>query len=185
MANVKTLEEAFEFVESVEVCTIFSEKAKGIPSLWDAVDLPDRTGGRTKWGPKVEAVWAWKKELPEMYPDDIYYGKIAGGHAALMTMQYLRETHYAKAHKSIEECSELAIQVYEIIRLNPNTTGELRKEAIELYGCTKSRFDAALKQLQVTLNIVRSNEPGLKSDTWVPFSEVYLDLGGELIRASF
>lgn len=176
MAGVKTLEEAFEFVEAVGVCTIFSEKAKGIPSLWDAVDLPDRSGGNTKWGAKVEAVWTWKNELPEMYPDDIYYGKIPGGHAALMTMRYLRDTHYHKAHKPIDDCSELAQQVYEIIRLNPNTTGELRKEAMELYGCAKSRFDTALKQLQVTLNIVRSNEPGLSSDTWMPFSDVYLDL---------
>lgn len=119
MPNVKTLEEAFEFVESVGICTIFSEKAKGVPSLWDAVDLPERSAGRTKWGAKVEAVWAWKNELPEMYPDDIYYGKIPGGHATLMTMQ------------------------------------------------------------QVTLNIARSNEPGLSSDTWIPFSEVYMDLVGD------
>ncbi len=176
MANVKTLEEAFEFVESVGICTIFSDKAKGIPSLWDAVDLPERKGGRTKWGAKIEAVWAWKNELPETYPDDIFYGKIQGGHAALMTLAYLRDTHYAAAHKPVVECSELAQHVYEIARLNPNTTGELRKEAIALHGCTKSRFDTALKQLQVTLNLVRSNEPGLANDTWVPFSEVYLEL---------
>lgn len=52
-------------------------------------------------GAKVKAVWAWKNELPEMYPDDIYYGKIPGGHTALMTMQHLRETHYAIAYKPI------------------------------------------------------------------------------------
>ena len=180
MASVKTLEEALEFVETVGICTIFSEKAKRIPSLWDAVDLPDRKGGDTKWGAKVEAVWAWKNELPEMYPDDVYYGKIPGGHAALMTIDYLRNTHYRSAQKPVNACSELAQQVYEIVRLNPNATGELRKEAMALYGCAKSQFDTALKQLQVTLNIVRSNEPGLKSDTWVPFSDVYLELLDEL-----
>lgn len=174
--KVKTLEEALEFVQEVGICTIFSGKAKGIPSLWDTVDLPEEGGGRTKWGAKVEAVWTWKNELPETYPDAIYYGKIPGGHAALMTIDYLRKTHYPMAHKPVEQCSELAQQVYEIIRLNPNTTGELRKEAMELHSCTKSRFDTALKQLQVTLNVVRSNEPGLSNDTWVPFSEVYLDL---------
>lgn len=176
MAGVKTLEDAFEFVDSVGLCTIFSGKAKGIPSLWDAVDLPEHGGGRTQWGAKIEAIWAWKNELPEMYPDAIYYGKIPGGHAALMTIDFLRDTHYPKAHRPVSDCSELAQQVYDIIRLDPNTTGELRKEAIELHGCTKSRFDTALKQLQVTLNIVRSNEPGLSQDTWVPFSEAYLDL---------
>ncbi len=177
--KVKTLEEALEFVQSVNLCTIFSGKVKGVPALWDVVDLPEDGGGRTKWGAKVEAVWTWKNELPETYPDDIFYGKIPGGHAVLMTIDYLRGTHYATAHKPVEDCSELAQQVYEIVRLNPNTTGELRKEAMALHGCSKSRFDTALKQLQITLNIVRSNEPGLKNDTWVPFSEVYLDLVDE------
>ena len=51
---------------------------------------------------------------------------------------------------------------------------------MELHGCAKGRFDTALKQLQVTLNIVRSNEPGLSNDTWVPFSDVYLDLLEEM-----
>ncbi len=174
--KVKTLEEALEFVQSVNLCTIFSGKVKGVPALWDVVDLPENEGGRTKWGAKVEAVWAWKNELPEAYPDDIFYGKIPGGHAALMTIDFLVGTHYAQAHKPLDACSELAQQVYELVRLNPSTTGELRKEAISLYGCSKSRFDTALKQLQVTLNIVRSNEPGLKNDTWISFSEVYLDL---------
>lgn len=173
--KVKTLEEALEYVQSVGICTIFSGKADGIPSLWDAVDLPEEGGGRTKWGAKVEAVWAWKNELPETYPEDIYYGKIPGGHAALMTIDHLRTVHYPSAWKPVDRCSELAQQVFEIIRINPNTTGELRKEAMALHGCTKSRFDTALKQLQITLNVVRSNEPGLKNDTWVPFNEVYLD----------
>jgi len=174
--KVKTLEEALEFVQSVQVCTLFSGKVSGMPSLWDVVDLPEDGGGRTKWGAKVEAVWSWKNELPETYPDDVFYGKLKGGHAALMTLDYLRETHYLAAHKPVEEGSELAQQVYEIVRLNPNTTGELRKETMALHNCSKSRFDTALKQLQITLNIVRSNEPGLKNDTWVPFSEVYLDM---------
>ena len=170
------MEEALEFVQEVKLCTIFSDKLEGVPSLWDAVDLPDRKGRRTKWGAKVEAVWAWKNELPETYPDDIYYGKIPGGHAALMTMTYLAETHYPKHHKAVEERSDLAQQVYDMIRINPNTTGELRREAMALYGCSKSRFDTALKQHQVSLNIVRSNAPGLKQDTWIPFREAYLDI---------
>jgi len=175
MPKIKTIEDAFDYVQDVGLCTLFSDKIPGIPSLWDQVDLPDRKGGRTKWGEKVEAIWAWKNELPGYYPDDIFYGKIRGGHAALMSMCYLRDTHYPQCHKAIEECSELAQQVFELIRLNPDTTGNLRKEAIELHGCTKSRFDTALKQLQVTLNVARSNDPDLENDTWVAFTELYLD----------
>ncbi len=125
--KVKTLEEALEFVESVDMCTIFSGKVKGVPALWEVVDLPENGGGRTRWGAKVEAVWAWKNELPETYPDDIFYGKLPGGHAVLMTIDYLVGTHYPKAYKPVEACSELAQQVYEIIRLNPNTTGSSEK----------------------------------------------------------
>ena len=113
--KVKTLEEAYELVMKKGICTIFSEKVPGVSSLWDAVDLPDRKEGNTKWGAKVEAVWAWKNELPETYPDDIFYGKVQGGNAALLSMSYLKETHYPKFRKSIEECSELAQEVFELI----------------------------------------------------------------------
>ncbi|MCH2387767.1 MAG: hypothetical protein MK240_06135, partial [Opitutales bacterium] len=106
LMKVRTLEEALEYVKSVGVCTLFSGKAKGVPALRDDVDLPKKGGGRTKWGAKAEAIWAWKNELPEVYPDEIYYGKILGGHAALMTIDYLVESYYAKAHKPVEACSE-------------------------------------------------------------------------------
>jgi hypothetical protein len=176
MKQVRTLTGALKFIQSVELCTLFSDKVEGIPSLWDAVDLPEEGGGQTKWGAKVEAIWAWKNELPEKYPAAVFYGKLPGGHAALMTLSYLRDTHYPSTWKPVSECSELAQQVYEIIRRNPATTGEIRKEAIALHGCTKSRFDTALKQLQITLNIARLNEPGLTNDTWLPFHEIYPDL---------
>ena len=43
-------------------------------------------------------------------------------------------------------------------------------------ACTKSKFDTALKKLQVSLNIVRSNDPKLKNDFWLPMREVHLDI---------
>ena len=36
--------------------------------------------------------------------------------------------------------------------------------------------DAALKRLQVSLNIVRSNDPKLKNDFWIPMRELHLDI---------
>lgn len=178
MTGLKTIEDAFDFVQEVGICTIFSGKARDVQSLWDAVDLPDNDG-RTKWGQRVEAVWAWKTELPTFYPDDIFYGKIKGGHAALMSMDYFRDTHFPKHARPVASCKELAQQVYEIIRLSPGTTAEVRREAMDRFGCTKSRFDSALKELQISLNVVRLNEPGLKNDTWVRFAEVYGELGLE------
>jgi len=178
MAGLKTIEDAFDFVQEVGICTIFSGKAQDVQSLWDAVDLPD-SDGQTKWGQRVEAVWAWKTELPTFYPDDVFYGKIKGGHAVLMSMDYFVKEHFPKQARSVESCKELARQVYEVIRLSQGTTAEVRREAMERFGCTKSRFETALKELQISLNVVRLNEPDLKNDTWVPFDEVYGELGLE------
>lgn len=182
MSGVTTLEEAYDYIQEVGICTIFSDSVPGVKSFWEAVDLPDRSGGRTKWGARTEAVWAWKIELPTLYPDDIFYGKIKGGHAALMSINYLKETHYRENARPVSSCKPLAQQVFDVIRLSPGTTAEVRREAMERFGCTKSRFDTALKELQVSLNVVRLNEPDLKNDTWVPFEEVYSGL--ELERVS-
>ena len=48
--------------------------------------------------------------------------------------------------------------------------------AVEEFVCTKSQFDGALKKLQITMNIVRLNDPRAEQDTWVPFRELYLDV---------
>lgn len=175
MAGVTTIEEAYDFIQEKGICTIFSESVPGVLSFYDAVDLPERSGGRTKWGARMEAVWGWKTELPTLYPDDVYYGKIKGGHAVLMSMHFFREEHYPLNARPVSSCKPLARQLFEVVRLSPGTTAEVRREAMGRFGCTKSRFDSALKELQVTLNIVRLNEPNLKNDTWVPFDEVYGD----------
>ncbi|GAB5405153.1 MAG: hypothetical protein Aurels2KO_33840 [Aureliella sp.] len=174
--TIKTLQNARKFVKREKMCTLFSGSAPGIASLWDNVDLPLEGGGNTRWGARVEAVWRWKNELPEKYPDEIFYGKIKGGLAALMTISHLRDDYYAAAHKPIGECSELAQAVYDVIRRTPGTTAQLRKCAIAELGCTKSRFETALKQLQVTLNVARLNTPHTTNDTWVPMREMYLDI---------
>lgn len=181
MADVKTLEDAYEFVQRVGICSLFSGKVKGVSALWDVVDLPDSGGGRTRWGARVEAIWVWKNELPTLYPDDVYYGKTKGGHAVLMSMKYLKETHFPKYHKPVNRCSDLAQKLFGLIRLDAGTTSELRSEAMVRYGCTKSRFESALKELQISLNIVRLNEPGMTHDSWVPFSEVYDWFDGETV----
>ncbi|MDQ8201874.1 hypothetical protein [Pelagicoccus sp. SDUM812003] len=172
--TVTTIEEALDFVQDQGICTLFSSKDRKITSLWEAVDLPENDG-RTKWGQRVEAIWAWKNELPACYPDLVFYGKIRGGVAALMSMDYLRETHYPTHHLPVDHCPPLARDVYEIVRLNPCETAELRCEAMESCHCSKSQFDTALKKLQITLNIARTNEPDVENDLWLPFLELYPD----------
>jgi hypothetical protein len=180
MKAVKTLEQARRFVIEQQICTVFAGQSKALKSLWDAVDLPDKQPGETGWGAKISAVWGWKNQLPAQYPNEIFYGKLRGGAAVLMTLDYLRDYHYPLNYKDIRLCRPLAQQIYELIRQEPYETTALRRDSMEQCGCTKSQFDAALKELQATLNIVRSNEPGIDRDTWLPFQEIYLEIYNKL-----
>ena len=102
--------------------------------------------------------------------------EVPGGDAVLMRMDYLRETHYPKAYRPVSELPELCRKLYECIRIEPWYTRDLRKHAIEEFRTTKSRFDTALKKLQISLNIVRSMDPAIENDYWLPFSDVHLDI---------
>jgi hypothetical protein len=76
----------------------------------------------------------------------------------------------------LRECSALAQRIYERLRLDPLTTGSLREE-LDLTGRPeRNRFDRALQELQVTLNIARRNSLEDENDTWVLFSDQYLDV---------
>lgn len=176
MKMIKTFEDALQFVIDNKVCTVFGSKGSPHPSLWDNTALSEKKPKAGGWSPKVMAVWDWKTRIPQTYPELVYYGKIKGGDAVLMEMQYFRQTHYPVAFTPVSELDELAQQVYEFIRLEPALTGTLRKRAIEQLGCTKSQFDTAIKNLQISLNIVRSNDPSLKNDFWLTMREVHLDL---------
>ncbi|MCA9899927.1 MAG: hypothetical protein H6654_00895 [Ardenticatenaceae bacterium] len=173
---IKTFEEARTLVRELQICTIFASEKSGLPSLWEQVDLPEKVEGETGWGPKITAVWTWKNRLPATFPDEIFYGKIKGGLAVLMTMDYLRHTHFPAAYKPVSQLNSLAGHVFEMIRNEPWETTSLRHEAIEAYGCTKSQFDTALKNLQISLNVVRSNDPAIERDTWLAFQELYPEI---------
>ena len=176
IAMIKTFAEAYQFVLDQKVCTVFGSQCSPHPSLWDNTDLSEKKPKAGGWSPKVKAVWDWKTRIPQTYPDQVFYGKIPGGDAALIEMKYFRKEHYPNSFQPVHELAPLAQEVYEFIRLDPNYTGPLRKRAIAELGCTKSRFDTALKKLQISLNIVRSNDPKLKNDFWLPMSEVHADL---------
>ncbi|HJN11383.1 MAG TPA: hypothetical protein QF564_22060 [Pirellulaceae bacterium] len=173
---IRTFEEAYQFVLDQEVCTVFGSKKSRYASLWDNTGLSEEKPKEGGWSPKVVAVWDWKTRIPQTYPDSVFYGKVQGGDAVLMEMQHFRSTHYPEAFRRVDELDSLAQKVFEMIRLKPSFTGPLRKEAMSALGCTKSQLDTALKTLQVSLNVVRSNDPGLKNDFWLPMREVHLDI---------
>ena len=172
--KVKTIADACAFVKSVQICTVFPSDKTKLTSLYEHADLPEKQPGESGWGQRVEAVWPWKNQLPATYPDDIYYGKIKGGFAVLMEMGYLDETHFDSAYQPVSSLKKLAQRTFEKIRNEPWITGDLRSELIAETGCSKSQFDTALKNLQISLNVVRDCEA--EQDTWLTFQEVYTDI---------
>lgn len=170
--EVRTIEDARRFVADVGVCTIFADRSGTLPSLWDAVDAPDKRSDEPGWGERMSKVWIWKNELPTLYPNEIYYGKLKGGRAILCTMPYARDL-YRTQHRSLKQVSATARDLYDVIQQGPIPNRELRY-ATGLDGkAGKYRFDRALMELQVAMLIVRSNQPGLEHDTWLPLEQQY------------
>jgi hypothetical protein len=172
--KITTLKDAASFVREVKVCTVFPSDKTDFVSLYENVDLPEKQEGEKGWGKRVEAVWVWKNQLPAHYPEQIFYGKIKGGFAVLMDLDYLADTHFPAAYKPVEKLNHLAQLIFEKIRNEPWNTTDLRKEMIEETGCSKSQFDTALKNLQISMNVVRDAEA--EQDTWLPFEEVHADI---------
>jgi hypothetical protein len=172
--KIKTIKGACAFVKQVKMCTVFPSEKVPLTSLYENVDLPEKQPGASGWGERVTAVWTWKNQLPLDYPNEIFYGKIKGGFAVLMERGYLADTHFPASYKSVNSLNLLAQQIFEKIRNEPWTTTELRKEIIQDTGCSKSQFDTALKNLQISLNVVRDSDA--EQDTWVTFQEVYSDI---------
>lgn len=177
--KIKTIEDARNFVKEVKICTIFPSDKVAYTSLYENVDLPEKQPGESGWGERMETVWPWKNQLPADYPSEIYYGKIKGGFAVLMDMAYLEETHFSASYKPVDSLNQLARQVFEKIRIEPWTTTDLRKEIVHEYGCSKSQFDTALKNLQISLNVVRACDA--EQDTWLTFQEVYSDIWNKYV----
>lgn len=173
---IKTFDQAYQFVLEQKVVTLFGSKTSHYPSLWDNTVLSEAKPKAGGWSPRVTAVWDWKTRIPQTYPNKVFYGKVLGGDAVLMEMNHFRKKHYPEAFQPVRELDSLPQWVFDLIRLEPNYTGPLRKRAITELGCTKSRFDTALKKLQISLNIVRSNDPNMKNDLWLTMSEVHLDV---------
>ena len=178
---IKTLVQARAFVKKVKICTIFPSEKVTYPSLWENVNIPEKQPGEKGWGEKMNAVWTWKNRLPAEYPDDIFYGKIKGGYAVLMDMEYMENEHFPTAYKPLRDLNQLAQLIHKEIVAEPLYTGELRKLVLQDSNFTKSQFDTSLKTLQITMNIARLNDPDFERDKWVLFKELYLNVWNRYI----
>jgi hypothetical protein len=172
--SVRTIEDARAWIEEVQVCTIFEDRSGKLPSLWDVVDAPDKQPGEGGWGEKMGLVWRWKNELPARYPDEIYYGKLRGGRAILCTFDHLR-TVYAAQHRSLDEVSDTARELYSVIEQGPIPSRPLRQAVGLDDKAGKARFERALQELQVAMLVVRVNSIVEGNDTWTTFEAQYPD----------
>jgi hypothetical protein len=75
-----------------------------------------------------------------------------------------------------ETGSGLYLTGWERLRLDPLTTGSLREDLNMTGRPERNRFERALQELQVTLNIARRNSLEDENDTWILFSDQYLDV---------
>ena len=173
---ITTIEHACKFVKKVKICTIFNSNKVKYTSLWENVDLPDKQRGEKGWGERMNAVWTWKAGLPAEYPNEIYYGKIKGGFAVLMDMDYMANEHFPHAYRLVNSLSQLAQLIHGKIAIEPWYTSALRKSLLQEIDFSKGQFDTALKNLQITMNIVRLNDPQIEQDKWILFRELYLDV---------
>src|SRR5271157_2515643 len=157
VAVVRTLKQARAYILQVGICGFFSDAGVGMPNLWDAVDLPDQNREKRAGVKRSLRSGAGRMNYQLSISKRISMGKIPAGRAALMSMDYVRMEHYPKHHRPLRECSALAQRIQERLRLDPQTTGSLRNELKITGRPERNRFDRALQELQVTLNIARRN----------------------------
>jgi hypothetical protein len=132
------------------------------------------TTGPDAWGEKLAHVWALRQQLVATYPEQIFSGKIRGGRIVLMSMERLQQ-EYARYHRPLETCSQLAQQLYAIIATQPLATQPLRQAAGLITRKERGRFERALQEHQSTFNIARSPTSD-SGDVWVPFRWQYPQL---------
>jgi endonuclease VIII len=170
--TVQTLEQGRDFVLKVGLCGVLHDPKGKVPTLWDA--LAFTTTGPDAWGEKLAQVWALRQQLVATYPEQMFSGKIRGGRVALMSLERLQQ-EYARYHRPLEACSELALQLYAIIVRQPIATQPLRQAAGLITRKDRGRFERALQELQSTFNIARSPTSD-SGDVWVPFLWQYPQL---------
>jgi endonuclease VIII len=167
--TVHSLEEARDFVLKVGLAEVVHNPKGKLPTLWDA--LAFTANGPDAWGEKLGQVWELRQQLVANYREQIFSGKIRGGRIVLMSMERLHQ-EYARYHRPIDACSDLAQQLYAIIAQGPIASFPLRQAAGLLTRKERSRFERALQELQTTFNIARLPDAD-SPDIWVPFTQQY------------
>jgi hypothetical protein len=163
--QVRSLQQALEFVEDVGFCFLFPASGIEMPSLWEAICGMARSLPAHHDDQELGYAWEWKDELPSR--GLAYYGKLLRKKPMLISLKLLPH-FYALSDNSGElddyvleyqdgKLSIEARQVYEaLLEHGALPTSHLRRRAGLSGKEDARRFDRAIVELQLGLKIVKT-----------------------------
>jgi len=158
-------DDALRFVDEVGFCYLFGDQDVEIPTLWAAVSGSRRSSPTDHFDADVGRTWDWKDSLPVR--GVIYYGKLLRGKPTLVSLGllpcfYALSSNYGELDDYLEQYREgqLSIEarnIYEVLLgEGAMATSRLRQLAgLPGGGANARRFDRALAELQMGLQIVK------------------------------
>ncbi len=163
--RLRNEEQALQFVNEVGFCFLFGDQDVEIPTLWAAVTGSGRDVPNDHYDADVGRTWEWKDSLP--VHGLIYYGKLLRGKPTLVSLAllpcfYALSANYGELDDYLEQYRDglLSIEarnVYEVLlREGALATSRLRQlVGLPGGGTNARRFDRALAELQVNLQIAK------------------------------
>ncbi len=163
--QVRTEQQALDFVNDVGFCFLFGDKGVEMPTLWAAACGSRRPVPRNHHDPNLGRTWEWKDSLPAQ--GLLHYGKLLRGKPTLVSLEilpcfYALSPNYGELDDYLEQYEEgrLSIEaksIYEVL-LNEGAmaTSRLRQMAgLPGGGDNARRFERAITELQVELKIAK------------------------------
>jgi hypothetical protein len=163
--RLRTSQQALQFVKQVGFCFLFPAKTVEMPTLWEAICGETRPLPVAHNDVELGYAWSWKDELPSR--GLVFYGKLLFKKPTLISLDLLPQFYaLSENYGDIEDylleyqdgkLSEEAKRVYEaLLQHGALPTSHLRRQA-GLYGKgNASRFDRAIRELQLGLKIVKT-----------------------------
>ena len=158
-------DQALEYVDKVGFCFLFGDQDVEIPTLWAAITGSRRDVPSDHFDADVGRTWEWKDSLPVR--GLIYYGKLLRAKPTLVSLGllpcfYALSPNYGELDDYLEQyrdglLSLEARNVYEaLLKEGAMATSRLRQVVgLPGGGANARRFDRALAELQVGLQIVK------------------------------
>ncbi len=163
--RLRNSQQALDFVNHVGFCLLFPVKGMELPSLWEAICGETRELPEHHDDVDLGYAWNWKDELPSR--GLVFYGKLLRKKATLVALDvlpyfYALSENYGDLEDYLIEyqegrLSDEARRVYEaLLKRGALPTSHLRREAGLEGKANATRFDRAVRELQVGLKIVKT-----------------------------